>query len=91
MGQFVLHLSERRGVAAICAAALNEREAQARHKTPSPGPAKGMREFTHENDSYRELFCECAASHAHAGSVEWTVSASPTGRTLLVGNFRGLG
>jgi hypothetical protein len=57
MGQPVLHRSERRRVAAICAAALNEREAQARHKTPKPSSSqRGCREFTHKNDSYRDLF-----------------------------------
>src|SRR3954469_2185200 len=34
MGQFVLHRSERRRVAAICAAALNEREAQGEAQGP---------------------------------------------------------
>src|SRR5215210_7220892 len=57
MGQLILHRSERRRVAAICAAALNEREAQARRKAPKPPSSqRGCREFTHENDSYRDLF-----------------------------------
>jgi len=48
MGQFILHRSEWRRVAAICAAALNEREAQARRKAPKPSSSqRGCRDFTH--------------------------------------------
>jgi hypothetical protein len=57
MGQFVLHWSERRCVAAICAAALNRARGAGEAQDPqAPVQPKGCREFTHENDSYRELF-----------------------------------
>jgi hypothetical protein len=75
MGQFVLHRSERRRVAAICAAALNEREALARRKALKPPSSQRVcREFTHENDSYRDLFWGSARS----GEVSRGMSAGFT-------------
>src|SRR4051812_34611370 len=83
IGQFVLHWSERRRVAAICAVALNEREAQARHKAPKPSSSqRGCREFTHENDSYRDLFGERSYARlsglAAAGALVVRTASAPS-------------
>ena len=79
MGQFILHRSERRRVAAICAAALNEREAQARRKAPKPSSSqRGCREFTHENDSYHDLFGRVSVGQNTPVSKPWNFAPTWT-------------